>query len=140
MVDPVTSPLKLWEGWTTALAEGSSSPSSDSISATSLVNEPAEDLFAREAFQLRRRHRPGAEPYTLQWFLDAETARHSRQGWWMPRLLEFAKHRGERLLGIGGGLGTDWVQYARNDSEVIACHSSADRLAARFGAISTCGL
>jgi SAM-dependent methyltransferase len=93
------------------------------------VAETADILFAREAFQSRRRRRQPAEPFSLQWFLDAEAARHARQGRWMPRLLEFAKHRSERMLGIGGGLGTDWVQYARNDCEVIACHGSADDLA-----------
>ncbi len=47
----------------------------------------------------------------------------------MPRLLEFTKHRSERLLGIGSSLGSDWVQYAQNGAEVIACTPSADILA-----------
>ncbi len=43
-------------------------------------------------------------------------------------LLEFGRHRGERLLGVGGGLGTDWVQYARNDCEVIVTNAVAREL------------
>jgi len=129
MADPCVSKLRLWEGWTTGLAEAPPTAVPASSSGISSMTESAEILFAREAFQLRRRHRPSAEPFSLQWFLDAESARHARQGRWMPRLLEFARHRGERLLGVGGGLGTDWVQYARNDCEVIACHATDDGLA-----------
>jgi ubiquinone/menaquinone biosynthesis C-methylase UbiE len=69
-----------------------------------------------------------AEPYTLQWFLDIESQRHGRQGRWIPRLLEFAKHPGERLLGLGHGLGTDWLQYARHGASVVVCSPSAEQL------------
>ena len=58
------------------------------------------------------------EPYTLQWFLDIESHRHGRRGRWIPRLLEFAKHSGDTLLGLGNGLGTDWLQYARHGAAV----------------------
>src|SRR5262249_32875423 len=40
----------------------------------------------------------GAEPYSLQWFLNAEYQRHRKHGRWIPRLLEFGKHSGETLL------------------------------------------
>jgi ubiquinone/menaquinone biosynthesis C-methylase UbiE len=69
-----------------------------------------------------------AEPYTLQWFLSIENRRHGRQGRWIPRLLEFAKHSGETLLGLGNGLGTDWLQYARHGAEVVVCSPSAAQL------------
>jgi SAM-dependent methyltransferase len=68
------------------------------------------------------------EPYTLQWFLDIETQRHGRQGRWIPRLLEFAKHSGETLLGLGCGLGTDWLQYARHGAAVVVCSPSVAQL------------
>ena len=125
MADPCAGKLQLWNGWTEGLAPAAK----DRVSGKTVVQASAEELFAREAFQSRRRRRQGAEPFSLQWFLDAESARHARQGWWMPRLLEFTRHRGETLLGIGSGLGTDWVHYARNDCEVIACNSSAAELA-----------
>ena len=46
-----------------------------------------------------------------------------------PRLLEFAKHGGETLLGLGDGLGTDWIQYARHGAHVVVCSPSAEQLA-----------
>jgi ubiquinone/menaquinone biosynthesis C-methylase UbiE len=71
----------------------------------------------------------GADPYSLQWFLDIENQRHGRRGRWIPRLLEFAKHAGETLLGLGNGLGTDWLQYARHGAHVVVCTPAADQLA-----------
>lgn len=68
------------------------------------------------------------EPYTLQWFLNIESHRHGRRGRWIPRLLEFGKHAGETLLGLGKGLGTDWLQYARHDARVVVCCPVADQL------------
>jgi SAM-dependent methyltransferase len=69
-----------------------------------------------------------AEPYTLQWYLAIEHHRHHRQAKWIPELLEFGKHPGETLLGIGPGLGTDLVQYARHGARVIACSALAEEL------------
>ncbi len=92
-------------------------------------SECADRLYAREALHVSSRPRQGAEPFTLQWFLDIENARHNRYGNWIPRLLEFVKHSGETLLGLGNGLGTDWVQYARHGAQVIACCPSVEQLA-----------
>jgi ubiquinone/menaquinone biosynthesis C-methylase UbiE len=93
----------------------------------------AAQLFARETMQSHPRssqHLPAeAEPFTLQWFLSIENQRHGRHGRWLPRLLEFAKHSGETLLGLGPGLGTDWLQYARHGAAVVVCNSSASQLA-----------
>src|SRR5207245_6412006 len=69
------------------------------------------------------------EAYSLQWFLNIEAQRHTRQGRWIPRLMEFAKHSGETLLGLGNGLGTDWLQYARDGARVVGCSPSAPDLA-----------
>src|SRR5207253_8923130 len=55
--------------------------------------------------------------------------RHQRFARWLPALLEFGKHSGETLLGMGDGLGTDWVPYARQGASVIVCSPSADQLA-----------
>jgi SAM-dependent methyltransferase len=70
----------------------------------------------------------GAEPYTLQWFLNAEQQRYRRPGRWIPRLMEFSKHSGETMLGLGDGLGTDWVQYARYGARVVVCSPWWDQL------------
>jgi SAM-dependent methyltransferase len=90
----------------------------------------AQKLFAYEALQPTvppvRAEDP--EPYSLQWFLDIEKQRHSRQAKWIPKVLEFAKHAGEKLLGLGHGLGTDWVQYAQHGAGVIVCNNSTMQL------------
>jgi SAM-dependent methyltransferase len=75
------------------------------------------------------------EPYTLQWFLAIEHHRHSRTARWIPGLLEFNRHAGETLLGLGNGLGTDWIQYARQGANVIACspiHAELDLIRRNF--------
>jgi SAM-dependent methyltransferase len=91
--------------------------------------EFAERLYASEALKAVPAGRNGAvEPYTLQWFLDIESQRHGKQGRWIPRLLEFAKHPNETLLGLGHGLGTDWLQYARHGAAVVVCSPSAEQL------------
>ncbi|MCS6975565.1 MAG: class I SAM-dependent methyltransferase, partial [Gemmatales bacterium] len=69
------------------------------------------------------------EPFSLQWFLAIEHIRHSRSARWIPRLMEFTRHAGETLLGLGSGLGTDWLQYARYGAQVIACSRFAEEVA-----------
>lgn len=131
MADSYSSKLQLWEGWMPALVKGTASPvSSDRpFPMPHYRLEFADRLYAGETLHANGRLRDGAEPFTLQWFLDIENARHSRYGSWIPRLLEFVKHGGETLLGLGNGLGTDWVQYARHGAQVIACSPSAEQLA-----------
>jgi SAM-dependent methyltransferase len=93
--------------------------------------EFAQKLYAFEALQPASLAVPASaapEPYSLQWFLDIEQHRHSRHGRWIPKLLEFAKHSGETLLGLGHGLGTDWAQYARHGALVIVCSQSMSQL------------
>lgn len=93
--------------------------------------QKARALYARETLNpspAGAKLPEGAEPFTLQWFLNIEHQRHHRKARWIPRLLEFAKHSGETLLGVGNGLGTDWVQYARKGAAVTVCSSSAEEL------------
>jgi SAM-dependent methyltransferase len=95
------------------------------------VAEFAARLFATEAMNppasaLRRLEE--AEPYSLQWFENLETLRHTRQGRWIPRLLEFAKHGSETVVCLGTGLATDGVQYARHGATVVVCSSSSSQL------------
>jgi SAM-dependent methyltransferase len=133
MADPSSSKLHLWEGWTASVRDGR-------FPATAAVPPPVvpfsaaytEHLYASEtlgppapAAVLEGR----AEPYTLQWFLDIEHLRHRRYGRWLPSALEFTKHAGETLLGLGVGLGTDWVQYARHGAAVLVCSPAAEHLA-----------
>ncbi len=91
----------------------------------------AEHLFALEVLNppADRHREEEPEPFTLQWYLHVEAQRHARRGRWIPRLLEFSKHTGETLLGLGHGLGTDWVQYARHGAAVVVCSPSSAQLA-----------
>ncbi len=123
MAESYSGKLHIWDGWLPDLAPGRALAAGRAAPDATL----AERLFADEA--LGRAGRDTADPFSLQWFLDAEHARHRRNGAWIPRLLEFAKHAGETLLGLGDSLGTDWVQYARHGAAVVACGPSAERLA-----------
>jgi ubiquinone/menaquinone biosynthesis C-methylase UbiE len=126
MADVYPGKLQLWEGWMPSLVSGRPSGAAPS---PSLGDAFTARLFAAEALQPGRRPREAAEPLSLQWYLEAESVRYGRHGHWLPRLLEFGKHAGETLLGLGDGLGADWVQYARNGAQVTACCTSADVLA-----------
>ncbi len=129
---PYPGKLTVWDGWTpAAVQEPPASALSIPLPGPHHPAEFADQLFAREAMNpagTRPATDEGAAPYTLQWFLNIETQRHSRQGRWIPRLLEFAKHSGETLLGLGNGLGTDWLQYARHGAAVVVCSPSAEQL------------
>lgn len=98
--------------------------------------ELADQLFACESLKTRKTKKyDDGEPYSLQWFLNIENQRHGRNARWIPKLLEFAKHPGEKLLGLGHGLGTDWLQYARNGASVVvscSCTSQMDLVQRNF--------
>ena len=127
-----SSELRLWEGWNTAVISDLPAGAGRGVQGPHNPAEFADRLFANEALEPASNGLPageGTEPYTLQWFLDIENHRHGLEGRWIPRLLEFARHSGETLLGLGNGLGTDWLQYARNGARVIVCSPSAPQLA-----------
>lgn len=92
---------------------------------------PTLDLAQRLFHDESLRHPPGDDPeaFSLPWFLSVERLRYFAQGYWLPRLLEFGKHEGETVLGLGHGLGTDWVAYARGGAKVIVCNPRAQELA-----------
>src|SRR5262245_23439102 len=131
MADLFPYKLKLWENPALALQAIFGRPESETVE----IRPPhlqgphnprdfAQKLYSLESLQpaaMRLSTQNLPEPYSLQWFLDIENQRHSKHGKWIPKLLEFAKHPGEKLLGVGHGLGTDWVQYAQNGAEVIVC-------------------
>jgi SAM-dependent methyltransferase len=130
MADSFSGKLQIWDGWRPALLKGPAPPLSNERLLLGLNQRPdlAQGLYEGETLHTEASCE-GAEPFTLQWFLEIEHARHGKHGSWIPRVLEFTKHAGETLLGIGTGLGTDWVQYARHGAEVVACCPSAEHLA-----------
>lgn len=127
------SKVQGWDSWTTTLAQDLLEPARHrAVAGPHHPAEFADRLYACESLKpptsASGRAGEGAEPYSLQWFLDIENQRHGRHARWIPRLLEFAKHPGETLLGLGHGLGTDWLQYARHGAAVVVCSPSAEQL------------
>ena len=118
--------LQLWEGW---MPSRVAAARPRAASPPAVADAFAARLFAAEAMQPAGRRAAPPKPFTLQWYLEAESIRYGRHGWWLPRLLEFGKHGGETLLGLGDGLGSDWVQYARCGAQVTACCTSAEAAA-----------
>jgi ubiquinone/menaquinone biosynthesis C-methylase UbiE len=124
--------LKVWDDWSPAtLPREREHPPMSNLTGPHYPAEFARRLYAQEAFHsswARSDADEKAPPYSLQWFLEIESKRHERHGKWIPRLLEFAKHSGEKLLGLGDGLGTDWIQYARHGADVVICCPHAEQL------------
>src|SRR5262245_54237239 len=122
MADSYSSKLQLWEGWLRDAGQrlpGAPGPI------------PADLLYTAETLGPPLAPGPDGgeiEPYSLQWFLHVETLRHQRHGRWIPSVLEFTKHGGETLLGVGTTLGTDWVQYARHGASVVVCDPDGTQL------------
>lgn len=138
MADLFPYQLRLWENPALALQAIFGRPEDDApesrpahLRGPHNPREFAQKLYSLESLQSaawRARPQDHPEPYSLQWFLDIENQRHSKHGKWIPKLLEFAKHPGEKLLGVGHGLGTDWVQYAQNGASVIVCSPATSQL------------
>jgi SAM-dependent methyltransferase len=119
-----SSPLRLWEMGVSASGRAHAPTLREPEPPTTL----ADRLACREALRALPHQCDLGPPFSLQWFLDVEALRHGRHMQWVAHLLEFAKHGGERLLGLGPGLGCDWAQYARHGADVVACCHSAEQL------------
>ena len=70
-----------------------------------------------------------SQPHTLDWFLEVERTRYGAFAPWMPEVMEFADHRGDRVLEIGGGIGTDLAQFATHGALVTDLDLSDGHLA-----------
>ncbi|MFO0927466.1 MAG: class I SAM-dependent methyltransferase [Gemmataceae bacterium] len=130
MADSSFGPLRIWDGARPAAMRGTGTAGFDLCDDELISLHPlAERLAALEILRAPLSDPDGPDPLSLQWYLSIEQVRHNRQGRWFSSLLEFGKHHGDRLLGLGVGLGSDLVQYARHGAEVVAACSSADQLA-----------
>ena len=69
-----------------------------------------------------------AQPHTLEWYQEVEQYRYGEYAPWMFEVMEFGRHRGEAVLEIGGGLGTDLSQFARHGARVTDIDLSAGHL------------
>ena len=74
-------------------------------------------------------HAGNTRPHTLEWFLEVEAHRYGTYAPWMPETMEFARHAGEEVLEIGGGMGTDLAQFAKHSARVTDIDLSAGHLA-----------
>ncbi len=58
------------------------------------------------------------KPGSLEWFNELEFKRYHVYYHYIPTIAEFNYHKGEKILEIGVGVGTDLVQFAKNGSIV----------------------
>jgi ubiquinone/menaquinone biosynthesis C-methylase UbiE len=68
-----------------------------------------------------------AEPGTREFYKTVEAHRYAQE-FHIPEVAEFAQHRNERVLEIGGGLGTDGRQFARNGARYVDADLSRNSL------------
>ena len=69
-----------------------------------------------------------AKPLTREWFEEVEAYRYSQYAPWMPSVMEFNLHANHDVLEIGGGVGTDLVQFAKHGARVTDLDLSAGHL------------
>ena len=69
-----------------------------------------------------------AEPGTLEWYLEVERYRYGVYAPWMPEVMEFSRHAGEKVLEIGAGIGTDLAQFASHGANCTDIDLSAGHL------------
>lgn len=69
------------------------------------------------------------KPHTLDWYLEVEQYRYGTYSPWAFEVMEFGRHAGEKVLEIGGGLGTDLSMFARHGAIVTDVDLSAGHLA-----------
>jgi glycosyltransferase involved in cell wall biosynthesis/SAM-dependent methyltransferase len=67
-------------------------------------------------------------PLSLEWYKDIERYRYQEYAPWMPEVMEFARHAGEDVLEIGGGVGTDLAQFAAAGARTVDVDLSAGHL------------
>jgi SAM-dependent methyltransferase len=68
-----------------------------------------------------------AEPGTREFYRRVEAHRYIQE-FHIPHVAEFTQHRNERVLEIGGGLGTDGRQFARHGARYIDADLSRNSL------------
>ncbi len=70
-----------------------------------------------------------ADQHTLPWFLEVEHYRYEEYAPWMAEVMEFSKHRNEKVLEVGAGIGTDHAQFAKHGAIMTDVDLSSGHLA-----------
>ena len=73
-------------------------------------------------------HAHASQPHTLDWFLEVERHRYEVYAPWMREVMEFTQHTGQDVLEIGGGIGTDLAQFAKDRARVTDIDLAAGHL------------
>ena len=116
--------------WNAPVANGEDPRPETPLTLSSGEAERAEQLACQETWRsFPSRKRTELEPYSRAWFEWIEHRRYKQQGYWLTRRMEFRRRTGDKILCLGHGLGTDWVQYARHGAQVIVLHPAAEQLA-----------
>jgi glycosyltransferase involved in cell wall biosynthesis/ubiquinone/menaquinone biosynthesis C-methylase UbiE len=69
-----------------------------------------------------------AERHTLEWFMEAEAYRYGDYAPWMREVMEFNRHKSEKVLEVGAGMGTDLAQFATHGALVTDVDLSSGHL------------
>ncbi len=68
------------------------------------------------------------EPFTLAWFNELSFKRYDRYYPHIKKWAEFEYHRGEEVLEIGCGIGTDLIEYAKHGAVVSGIDLGSDQI------------
>jgi len=115
------------EAWRATERAGAFAPLPERIATGDAYKEQVQNQWNSNPVgpQYAKVHRP----HTLEWYQEIEAHRYGVYGPWMLEVMEFDGHRGEQLLEIGAGIGTDLSQFARNGAVVTDLDLSAGHMA-----------
>jgi len=123
---------RIWQrasgkGWQATGSAGAFAPLPERIATGDAYKEQVQNQWNSNPVgpQYAKVHRP----HTLEWYQEIEAHRYGVYGPWMLDVMEFDRHRGEQLLEIGAGIGTDLSQFARNGAVVTDLDLSAGHMA-----------